>query len=343
MRIDFVNFEWSEDHSIFASPAYLEAIGKASSGIDSFGWIGGWVANSVRFVLPYVLQRKLIFCTAQFQSATITLGPPSSPSEEKVFLDGVAHFLRARGVDAIVQPTVNALFRTYPDRAIHAPYGSYVLDLTVPEQALWNAMDQHHRRSVKSATKSGVTISRETRHLDRAHRLLMETMGRSGMEAGERDSLKALIAGLGDNVRLFTAWKDDACQSCAVMPFSRNSASYLYGGRSEASARGAHNLLHWEAIRHFRELGVSRYDFHGARIAPRPGSKQDGIQRFKVRFGGRLETGLLWKLPLRPMKYLAYQQALVLRGRMRGRAVGADIIDQELASVASQPAPHTDE
>ena len=82
------------------------------------------------------------------------------------------------------------------------------------------------------------------------------------------------------------------------------------------------NLLHWEAMRHFSQLGTSRYDFVGTRIAPEKGSKQEGLKMFKERFGGALSKGYMWKYPIRKWKYELYQLAV---GRLRG----GDIVDRE--------------
>ena len=63
-----------------------------------------------------------------------------------------------------------------------------------------------------------------------------------------------------------------------MTPFSNHSAYYVYGGSVPEPTRGAMNLLHWEAIQIFRELGVKRYDFVGVRIDPEKGSKQEGLK-----------------------------------------------------------------
>jgi len=82
------------------------------------------------------------------------------------------------------------------------------------------------------------------------------------------------------------------------------------------------NLLQWEAIRQFRNMGVNRYDFCGARIHPEKGSKQAGLAMFKERFGAQLSQGYIWKCALHPMKFAAYSLAVrVLRG--------GDIVDYE--------------
>jgi lipid II:glycine glycyltransferase (peptidoglycan interpeptide bridge formation enzyme) len=82
------------------------------------------------------------------------------------------------------------------------------------------------------------------------------------------------------------------------------------------------NLLQWEAIKRFRNLGVKRYDFVGVRINPEEGSKQEGLMTFKQRFGGYLAKGFMWKYSLSPLKYAVYSQAVkYLRG--------GDIVDAE--------------
>ncbi len=329
MLVSFLNHDWTEDQSVFASPSYLEALARTNASIERFGWIGGSAGGKLRFVLPYILQRQRVFRYVQFQSATVCLDPATAADDEKEFLNSAAGFLRKNAVDFIVQPTVNALFRTYPDRAIQAPYGNYVLDLMLSEQELWNAMHIRHRQSVKAAVKAKVEIRQDNTQIDQAHRMIAESLGRSGLAAYERDRFTTMISGLGDRVRIFTAWQGDECQCCAVLPFSRAGASYIYGGRSAGADQGAHHLLHWEAIRYFKGIGVPRYDFHGARLKPAPGSKQAGIGKFKARFGSRMETGYLWKLPLRPLKYLAYRKALGFRSWLQGQALAADIIDQE--------------
>lgn len=337
MLVSFVDHDWTDDQPVFASPAYLSALAKSNPAVERFGWIGGSVGGKARFILPYILQRQRIFCYVQLQSATVCLDPATTPDDEKEFLNSAARFLRENSVDFIVQPTVNSLFRTYPDHAVHVPYGSYVLDLSLSEQELWNAMHIRHRQSVKAAAKAQLKIVEDIGHLNEAHRLIAESLGRSGLEGYERESFTRMISGLGDRVRVFTGWQGDACVCSAVIPFSRYAASYLYGGRSGQANQGAHHLLHWEAIRAFKAMGVARYDFHGARLNPAPGSKQESIGKFKARFGSRMETGYLWKLPLRPLKCLAYRKALGFRSWMQGHAVPADIIDQEQRAARNTP------
>ena len=77
-----------------------------------------------------------------------------------------------------------------------------------------------------------------------------------------------------------------------------------------------------------KKRGVKWYDFVGARINPIPGSKQEGIQRFKSRFGGELKIGYLWKYSISPLKVRLYQTYIKLKNS-RSHSYTKDIIDQE--------------
>ena len=136
------------------------------------------------------------------------------------------------------------------------------------------------------------------------------------------DVFKRQILGLGENVKVFVAEHEGRIQSCAVIPFSKHSAYYAHGGGISNPLTGAMNLLQWEAICQFREIGVHRYDFCGARINPESGSKAEGISRFKERFGVQLTQGYMWKYALHPVKYFLYSIAVRIRS-------GGDVVNQE--------------
>jgi hypothetical protein len=84
-----------------------------------------------------------------------------------------------------------------------------------------------------------------------------------------------------ENIGVFIAEHRGVLQGCAVIPYSGHSAYYLYGGSAARPVPGAMNLLHWEAMQHFSQLGTKRYDFVGTRIAPAKGSKQEGLKMLK--------------------------------------------------------------
>ena len=318
MRAIPIEINWHPELSIYASEPFLKAVG------DEYGWLGGFDdSGKRRCILPYTIIRKTtLFRLVRFRVETILLEEGFDIQEEKSFLNSAVEYFRSNGADMIIPATTNTIFRTYPEGAVVAPYGTYILDLDQPEETLFSKLNSSHRRKVRLAMKEGVQIRSGMEYLNTAHELVRNTFKRSRLGFMGYDAFKRFVLGLGENVKIFVAEYQGTIQGCIVIPFSEHSAYYVYGGSIPAPHTGATNLLHWEAIRHFRGFGVKSYDFVGIRINPEKESKQEGLMQYKQRFGGRLVQGYMWKYPMHPLKYAVYSQAVRF-------LKGGDIVDQE--------------
>ena len=244
-------------------------------------------------------------------------------AEEKTFLNGAVEYFRSIGADMVIPATTNTIFRTYPDGADAAPYGSYVIDLAQPEDVLWKNIDRITRQNIKAASKFGVIIREATTdEVKEAHLLIKDTFRRSKLPFLDQTSFVAFLAGLSEYGKLLVADQNGTSQSYCVFAFSEYCAYAVYAGNALGQPQGANKLLYWEAIRLFRSLGVQTYDFVGARIDPEKGSKQEALGLFKRRFGAALKRGYMWKYPLHPLKYRLYSLAARIRS-------GGDIVDTE--------------
>jgi hypothetical protein len=312
-----IEINWHPGLSIYASEPYLKTVG------DEYGWLGGIdESGNLRCILPFTIIRKAIIRMVRFQIETIPLSDDFDVMEEKSFLNSAVEYFRATGADMIIPATTNAIFRTYPDQAVAAPYGTLKINLNRPEEILWDHLHSKHRNVIRNATKKNVRILSGGEHSDLAYRLVRDTFKRSSLSFMSLDAFLRLIRGLGPNVRILIADYQGAPQGCAIIPFSNHSAYYVYGGTVPEPVTGAMNLLQWEAIRYFRESGVQFYDFCGVRINPDQGSKQAGLMMFKERFGAQLFQGYMWKCSLHPMKSAVYSLGVRL---LRG----GDIVDAE--------------
>ncbi len=313
-----VEINWHSGLPIFACESFLKAVG------DAYGWIGG-IDNSgkLRCALPYTVIKKGIFRMVRFRVETIPLGGELSIDEEKSFLNSVIDYLRSIGADVIIPATTNTIFRTYPDRADAAPYGSYTINLGDSEDILWRNINRITRQNIKTAVKTGVRIrDGGIENLDAAYPLIVETFKRSNLPFMNEESLRRFVYGLGENGKIIIAEYQGILQSCVIYGFSTYCAYAIYGGNKADMVEGANKLLHWEAVRLFKNLAIQRYDFVGARIDPEKGSKEEAINSFKRRLGGKLKQGYLWKYSLRQVGSLAYSLAVrFLRG--------GDIVDRE--------------
>jgi hypothetical protein len=312
-----IPIQWDQSLPVFAKEEFLRAVG------DEYGWLGGMdESRTLRCLLPYTIVRKAGLRLVRFRVETVPCGAGLDVTEEKSFLNSVVQHFRRAGADVIIPPTNNTLFRTYPDGASPAPYGSYVIDLQQPEEILWRNVSKTSRQNIAAAQKEGVLVREGMELLDPAYDLIRETFRRSKMSFMSRDSFKRFALSLGENCKLLVAEHQGVAQSYSLFAYSTPSAYWIYGGNIHGQHPGAMKLLQWEAIRLFRAVGVHRYDFFGARIDPPKGSKQEGINKMKKHLGASLLRGYVWKYSLRPSRAWVYSKAVrVLRG--------GDIVDQE--------------
>jgi hypothetical protein len=317
IKAEPIPIQWDQSLPVFAKEEFLRAVG------DEYGWLGGIdESGTLRCVLPYTIVRKTGLRMVRFRVETIPCSAGLDVAEEKSFLNSVVQYFRSTGADVIIPPTNNTLFRTYPDGASPAPYGSYVIDLQQSEENLWRNISKTSRQNITAAQKDGVSVRQGMELLDPAYDLIRETFRRSKMGFMSRDSFKQLALSLGENCKLLVAEHQGVTQSYSLFAFSTLSAYWIYGGNIQGQHPGAMKLLQWEAIRLFRTLGVHKYDFFGARINPPKGSKQEGINKMKKHLGASLSQGYVWKYSLRPSRAWVYSKAVrVLRG--------GDIVDQE--------------
>lgn len=317
MRAQQIKLEWHPGLPVFASERFLAAVG------DEYGWIGG-IDDSGKLccVLPYTIVRKGFLRMVRFRVQTIPLGEELDTRAEKSFLNSAVGLLRSLGGDIIIPATTNAIFRTYPDGADAAPYGSYIIDLTPPEETLWRNIGRITRQNISRAQKDGVRIRSGLEYIEGAYALTRDTFKRSKIPFMSQDAYKRYVHGLGETGKLMIAEHQSVLQSCVVYAFSNYCAYAVYAGNVPGQHQGANKLIYWEGMRLFRQLGIPRFDFVGARISPEKGSKQEAINLFKQRFGAKLIQGYSWKYPLRPLKSLAYSFAVRF-------LKGGDIVDCE--------------
>jgi hypothetical protein len=317
MTAEPVKIEWDPSLPVFAKEEFLGAVS------DEYGWLGGIdESGTLRCILPYTIMRKLGLRMVRFRVQTIPVGAELDVAAEKSFLNSVVQYFRKFRVDVIIPPSNNTLFRTYPDGAKPAPYGSYVIDLQQSEDALWRNVSKTTRHNISAAQKDGVSTREGMEFLDPAYDLIRETFRRSKLGLMSRDAFKRFALALGDNGKLLMAEHQGIAHSYSLFAFSTPCAYWIYGGNIHHQHKGAMKLLQWEAIRLFRNLGVRKFDFFGARINPPKGSKQEGINLMKKNLGATLLDGYMWKYSLRPWPACVYSMGVrILRG--------GDIVDQE--------------
>jgi lipid II:glycine glycyltransferase (peptidoglycan interpeptide bridge formation enzyme) len=172
------------------------------------------------------------------------------------------------------------------------PWGTYIIDLQKPEEELWEAVEKEARKVIKKTMLAGCTVRRvSTEDELKAYWELV------------RDSRKQLGLGLAaykytlaqwrtlhpEHYEVFLVYHHDTLIAGMGVIFTQDHMVEVMAGRSEYSKEQKlypNDVLKWEIIKWGREHGIRYYDLAGFNPNAAPGSKEEGIGKFKAKWGG---------------------------------------------------------
>ncbi len=299
-------------------PEYI----KSFNGCVDYGYI---IDNNC--ILPFTKRRRLFF--SYIQLTTPVLGALNE-TEEKLFLDKTLIYFKKNIRADYITTMGTSIFNTYPKESSYCKFGSYILNLKKTEDELFMGLHGKHRNVIRKAQKNNLVVLHGKEYLGDCFKLINETFTRQGLLGPTLENLQRLNP-LGENISFTIIKEGDEIQGVAIFLWKRNHGCYyLHGGSSKHPHSGAMNLLHWETILRMKKNGVLFYDFVGGRLSPDKGSRLDGIQRFKSRFGGEFQVGYSWKYVFNRNKYWLYSLLLSIYFKLwKGINYEGDVIDQE--------------
>lgn len=178
-----------------------------------------------------------------------------------------------------------------------------VVDLSLTEEQLWLGLSSNARQNVKRARAAGYRAERRpwTDMLDTYYRLHRETYERTGARQHPRSYFEC-IADPANADRHTVLWVGYDPQGRAVA--FHNDACFgrtaMYHTGCSAAAHldsGVNYLLFWEALAGARAGGCLWYE--SGEVFPRAqGGKEEGLTRFKRKFGGEMHRVFRGELEL---------------------------------------------
>ena len=163
---------------------------------------------------------------------------------------------------------------------------TFVIDLTLDEEALLAAMSSDCRRKVRLAEKSGVEFIADA-HLDPAavrqfevayHAIAVE---RGLQKLDHRVTRRMLAEGW---AHLYATRHEGKFTHFLLSYQADGTGFFLKGASIGRDTSGAGHALQWGVIRHMKQAGLRWYDMGGLAHL----TSEDGIFRFKKGFGGEL-------------------------------------------------------
>jgi hypothetical protein len=275
---------------------------------------------------PYV-SGQLLFYPVRKNGENITA------EEEKVFWEEVLLFLDKEKVCIrLTAPSTYFCCKAYPSKSKYCAFGDYEIYMADMDIAdLFKAIHPKHRNVIRNAEKNGVVIKYGKDILKDFYAIYESTMHREKKFCDTYDFFNGMFDSLGENnIVCGVAYYMDKPLGGLFMPYTLYGGHYLYGASAErVEVTGAINFLHWTTIQLLKKKMVKRYSFSGARLSNIAGTKYEGIQKFKMRFGGNLNEGYLWKTDVNPLKCILLNNMLNVKFALRNHKPALDIIDRE--------------
>ena len=173
---------------------------------------------------------------------------------------------------------------------------TYVVDLEPPEEAILGGMRSTTRNYIRQAGKKGLRAERATGidFADEYYGQLVEVFARQGLAPtyGAERVRKLIIAlQAADEILLMRVVAPDGAELATAIVVGRNRTAVLWGAAFQRSLAEFHpnELLHWEAMRHWRARGVIRYEMGGGGDYK---AKYGGVETPVVRFHRSRYAGL---------------------------------------------------
>jgi lipid II:glycine glycyltransferase (peptidoglycan interpeptide bridge formation enzyme) len=251
------------------------------------------------------------------------------PGSDSEFLDEVLSICekgkRIRADWVVTQ--ANAVFSTVPSRTDSLPWGSYIVDLTKSEAAIFETYDPKHKNMIRRAIKGGVVV-KTTTDVAAIYNNVRETMVRQNLLYFPSQSyLSELQRRLGDKITFHIALHDNRIQGSAVVVHNHRGGFYYYGGSIAEPFPGALTLMQYEIMKELKRKDVPVYDLMGARMIIGDDSKIEGIQRFKRRFASGMRSGYCFRRIINPRRHKMLNTAMKIYFVLKGSHYEGDVID----------------
>lgn len=285
---------------------------------------------SEMFVQVVVIHRiHRMFCTATLPSEPMFLGGGLPTfQEEQGFLDNLMEQLQKNEkVDWLNVTPASTLFHSFPSVSQRIKFGNYVLDISGPDEDVFQRITSKHRNMIRRGEKGGVDYKIGGLNiLDDYMEVDKQTWERNGQNTDHFSFYRNYLEKFGSKALVAVAYKD-AVPQCGILGiYNEAMFYYMFGASADHPEPGSTHFLQWQTMRYLKERNVKKYNFVGCRLQVDPGSKYENIQRFKKGFGGQLVEGYLFKVVFSSVKKRGFD--LIMK-KKTGNAP-CDVVDQEI-------------
>ena len=269
--------------------------------------------GTVRGLLLAVLQREFDGLLGRMTARSVVWGGPLIANGDDSILDlllcAYEEKIRTRVLYTQFRNSwdVNSLKPTFLKlKYSYNEHLNIVVDLTKPEQSLWNEIHSKRRNEIRKAYKEGIEVRELTEEyqIDACYEILKGVYSHAGLPLADKTMFDAAFRTLSPQqmVKYFGAFSDDTLIGViCILAYKDLLYDWYAGSRFEYLRKYPNDVLPWEVFKWGKANGYSTFDFGGAG-SPK---KDYGVRRFKQKFGGAsLNFGRFEKIH-QPGKYKA--------------------------------------
>ena len=146
-------------------------------------------------------------------------------------------------------------------------YVTFVKELPVSADALWNILDRKARGAVRKGVKCGLKAEFNNERLKEFYNILSISYRNLGSPIISMKYLESLINCFSDRIKLLCIDHNHKMISGVLTFFSNKSVMPYYGGSlPEAAQHSANNFMYWELMKLACDQGFKYFDFGRSRI-----------------------------------------------------------------------------
>ncbi len=282
----------------------------------------GFLGTALLIEQPLPLGRRYLYCPrgpivdqrqplATYQQAYHLL----IREIERTGMERGALFIR---LDPPFEDFTEKVFRSVADRYMFIktksiqPADTLILDLSLSENDLLDAMHPKTRYNIRLAEKHGVRTAEVPEAIETFLKLSRETTGRDGFSPHPPDYYRLMVKTIPRRMlTLFLAEYEGIPLVANLVMFFGDTTTYLHGASSSLHRNVmAPHLNQWAQILEAKKREYNYYDLWGVTLSGRPDHPWAGITRFKRGFGGSDINYIgTYDLILRQRWYTLYQLA----------------------------------
>lgn len=283
--------------------------------------------------IPLKVSKRQFFYIGIFTHSPATTGNSISEKEELDFVNAATAYSARQFKCIRIEPgSTISVFKSYPTGAKAVELGLFSVPLDKTEDELFAAFNSTYRNEIRNAEKAGIEIKYGKNQLETFFQCYADTHQRQGAAHEPLAFFKNLLTALGDEkIICATAYVNGIADAAVFLIYTEYAGYYMYAGSAaKTQLKGSTKKILWDSIKLMKQKGTGQFILGGARHKNVAGTKFEGIQNFKRRFGASVTDGYIWKKDLNPLMCYAYDLLFWLKCRVSGSAVPKDIIDSQL-------------